>query len=248
MVTVECPNCGGRLQVDDTHDKIFCMYCRAEVTVKKSESKKTNRAQTLIKKGFLALEHREWKKAQRSFNKAAESDPENPQIYVGLLMVETGAVKEEDLAFVYNLHLKVEGFEHAYIDSLAVLANYKKALKFADHDLKTRLERYNEEVIELRKAMKQPLGWQSWPKAIIHALIYPYVFIELMYLALGYGWFFFLRTTLDSNMRFSSDFQWLNRATFIVLGLGALLFIRMGQRGKLKMRVLEEFKKKKSGE
>ena len=183
MVTVECPKCKGSLQVDEKHDKIFCMYCRAEVMVKKPKSKGSSRAESLIKKGFLALEHREWGKARKALNKAAEIEPENAQIYVGLLMVETGCAKEEDLGIVENnrKNILINGNLHAItIHSLSELVNYQKAERFADDALKQRLNTYNEQVIAIEAEVKRRKGWKSWIGVVLHSLVYPIVIVEIL--------------------------------------------------------------------
>ena len=161
MVTVECPKCKGSLQVDMKHDKIFCMYCRAEVMVKKPKTNDRGaRIESLIKKGFLSLEHGEWKKAERVLNKAAEIDPENAQIYLGLLMAENYASKEEELG-------KASG-------SLESLANYQKIWKFADDDLKERLEQYHESAVvngEALEARNKKAGWRFLVYVIVSFIL-----------------------------------------------------------------------------
>ena len=132
MITVECPKCRGNLHVGQEVDKIFCMYCRAEVTVNKPESSGTATSESLIKRGFLVVEYRDWEKALEVFDQAANIDPENAQIYLGMLLAELRIEKEQWL----DLH----------DTPLSQYSNYSKAIRFADVDLKQRLEAYNETI------------------------------------------------------------------------------------------------------
>ena len=254
MVTVACPKCKGNLQVDSKHDRIFCMYCRAEVIVKKPKSKESNRAESLIKKGFLALEHREWGKARKALNKAAEIEPENAQIYVGLLMAETGCPKEEELGFIEHNHsnILINGNLHKVtVNSLSEMVNYKKAERFADNSLKVRLQSYNDQLIAIETEVRQRKNWKIWVTGIPHALIYPYIMLEILYLIAGDGWFHFTRVTFNPNRRFFPEFFWINIGVFAFFGLMALLLIYKVKKDKLRTKVIEEFRmkidKKKGG-
>jgi len=129
MITVECPKCKGSLHVDQDVDKIFCMYCRAEVTVKKSTSGGTATSESLIKRGFLLIEHRDWEKALEVLDQAANIDPENAQIYLGMLLAETRIEKESWL--------------DTHKTPLSRYKSYQKVIRFADSDLKQRLKAYN---------------------------------------------------------------------------------------------------------
>ena len=136
MIAVECPKCKGSLHVDQEVEKIFCMYCRAAVTVKKPESNVTA-SEALIKRGFLLVEHRDWEKALEVFDKAANVDPENAQIYLGMLLAETRTIEEASLK--------------AHSKSLSNYPSYQKAIKFADSALRERLEAYHEIVEQKRQ-------------------------------------------------------------------------------------------------
>jgi len=128
MITVECPKCKGSLQVDAKNDKIFCMYCRAEITVK-SEFSGGATENSLLKRGMILVEHKDFQKALDIFERAAEINPENSLIYLGMLMAEIGVSVEQRL-----------GEHHK---ALTNYSSYKKALRFANPTLKQKLENYN---------------------------------------------------------------------------------------------------------
>jgi len=133
VVTILCPKCKGTLRVDKDTKQCFCMYCRAEVIVKKdSSSGDSVTLDSLMKKGFLSLEYSEWSKAEEAFDQAANIDPEHGVIYVGKLLAELEMTTKEKLA---NHDRK-----------LSVYANYEKAIRFASSDLKEQLEGYNDAI------------------------------------------------------------------------------------------------------
>jgi len=133
IITIECPKCKGRLHVETETEKIFCMYCRAEVVVKKAAgSGESISLESLVKRGFLSLEFSEWDKALESFDHAANIDPEHAMIYVGKLLTELTLKKEESLVH----HFK----------PLDDYVNFEKAIRFADPVLKKRLEGYNQAI------------------------------------------------------------------------------------------------------
>jgi len=97
--------------------------------------------ESLVKRGFLSLEYAEWTKAIEVFDQAANIDPEHAMIYVGKLMAELNLRQE------FNL-----GEHH---QELVNYINYQKAIRFADNDLKKRLQNYNEQIIEKTRTQKE---------------------------------------------------------------------------------------------
>jgi len=133
IITIECPKCKGRLHVEEATEKLFCMYCRAEVVVKQATSRGESASlDSLVKRGFLSLEFSEWDKALDVFDRAADIDLEHAMIYVGKLLVELRLDKEENLA---GHHKPLDGY-----------VNYEKAIRFADSVLKKRLEGYSQAI------------------------------------------------------------------------------------------------------
>ena len=133
MIVVECPKCKGSLQVNENLEKIFCMYCRAEVVVKSPEQTGGGAgatADSLIKRGFLLVEHQDWEKAVEVFDQAANIDPENAQVYLGMLLTEARVKKENALG--------------NHDQPLTKYPSYQKAIRFADPALREKLEKFNE--------------------------------------------------------------------------------------------------------
>jgi len=133
MLTVECPKCKGSLQVNQDLEKIFCMYCRAEVILEKSGAT-TATGNSLLERGMILVEHGDFEKAKEVFDKAAEIEPRNAKIYLGMLLAdlkitEESLLKEQIIPLTQNPH-------------------YQKSTRFADSTLKERLETYNQAIIE----------------------------------------------------------------------------------------------------
>ena len=83
---------------------------------------------SLIKRGFLALEDGEWNKADEFFEQALNFDAERGDAYLGKLMVELCVKTPDDLK---NCN---ESFENKN--------NYIKAIRFSDNKLATTLKSY----------------------------------------------------------------------------------------------------------
>ena len=82
----------------------------------------------ILKNGFAWLEKHQWTKAKRHFDAAAEMAPENPYVYLGKLLITLKLPDIESLPYAPS--------------SFAGSPNFKKALKYADDDLKQKLENY----------------------------------------------------------------------------------------------------------
>ena len=93
-----------------------------------SSSATSNNIAPLLKRAFIFLEDGNFSKADEYCEKVLDLNPENAQAYLGKLMAELRVQKQEDLAY-YN-----RPFDYYY--------NYKKALRFADDDLRTTLIGY----------------------------------------------------------------------------------------------------------
>jgi len=85
-------------------------------------------ALTKTKRGYLSLEDGDWQKASEFFDEALDLDPEYAYAYLGLLCAELKISGESEL----------NSQKQPFADD----PNFKKAVRFADPDLKKRLERY----------------------------------------------------------------------------------------------------------
>lgn len=89
-------------------------------------------ADALLKRGYMLLEAGEWDKARKYFSRSLDLDPENPQTYLGRLMSHLKVKNKEDLKNVS------EPFDHS--------KNYANIMRFADAELKEKLQGYNEHI------------------------------------------------------------------------------------------------------
>ena len=86
-------------------------------------------ASTLTKRGMLALEDGDFAAADAHFERALDHDPEEAMAYVGKLMVERKVKVPSDLGRTGK--------------PLEASSNYRKAVRFADPELKKLLELYD---------------------------------------------------------------------------------------------------------
>lgn len=97
--------------------------------------------ESLMKRGWLFLEDGDWKQADEYFDRVLDIDPEHAPAYVGKLCEELKLGNESQLA------------NHTTL--LDEMANYKKALRFADESYRAVLEGYNAAVEERAAAAKE---------------------------------------------------------------------------------------------
>lgn len=100
-------------------------------------------ASTLTKRGMLALEDGDFAAADAHFERALDHDPEEAMAYVGKLMVERKVKVPSDLGRTGK--------------PLEASSNYRKAVRFADPELKKLLEGCNEQLLAARRALEQQL-------------------------------------------------------------------------------------------
>ncbi len=88
-------------------------------------------AESFTKRAFMALEDREWEKADGFAEQALNMDPQNADAYLAKLMAEMRVEKPEMLANAGT--------------ALEMSPNYKKAMRFGDEKLVASLSRWNKE-------------------------------------------------------------------------------------------------------
>ena len=131
----ECESCGteystewakakiqeiqGTVKVEGTVDVKGTVQVEGPVKVEGAAS-----AQSLIKRGNLALEDGKWNDARKYFDEALNADPENAEAYLGLVMAK-------------KKHRNKEAFATSYIDGQIEDDdnNLKRARQFADKKL-----------------------------------------------------------------------------------------------------------------
>lgn len=94
--------------------------------------KNTSAEAAFIERGFIALEDREFSKADFFFENALNLNPHSSQAYFGKLMVEMGVSKKEQIL--------------TSSQPLNMYKNFEKAVRFADQQQKTVLLQYEEKV------------------------------------------------------------------------------------------------------
>ena len=90
--------------------------------------------ESLMKRGHLFLEDSDWKQANDYFDKVLDIDPEYAPAYIGKLCAELNVQSEESLG--------------DYKEPIADFGNFKKAVRFADDEYRTKIEGYDEKIRE----------------------------------------------------------------------------------------------------
>jgi hypothetical protein len=90
--------------------------------------------ESLMKRGHLFLEDKDWQQASEYFNKVLDIDPEYTPAYVGKLCAELHVRQEEQLA----------ENEKPFTENNA----YQKAIRFATAEYREKLEQYNKAIKE----------------------------------------------------------------------------------------------------
>ncbi|MCM1168146.1 MAG: TIR domain-containing protein [Lachnospiraceae bacterium] len=95
----------------------------------------SSNVEPLLKRAFMCLEDEEWDKADELFEQALNHEPENARAYLGKLCMEMRLCKPSDIA-----DLK----EPLDEDN----SNYKKAMRFADAQLKNEINGYSKAILD----------------------------------------------------------------------------------------------------
>lgn len=103
--------------------------------------------QSLLKRAYLFLEDKDWGSADRYCEKVLDQDPENAMAYVGKLMAELRVPRQEGL-----VEVEVPFEDHN---------NYRKAIRFADDELRAALESYNAGIRERNETERKTLLYEE---------------------------------------------------------------------------------------
>lgn len=120
MATIKCENCGTIIETSGNDAIVFCHNCGTKCTVQKNDSK-----DVFLKRGFLALEDKEWKKADEFFEQVLNIDPECGVGYLGKLMSELKISSRNELKNCTKPFNETN--------------NYKKIMRFGSDELKSEL-------------------------------------------------------------------------------------------------------------
>jgi len=149
MEKLICDICGGKLVMQSGGlpkcDSCGMEYSKERIREKVQEIKGIVRVgniadiESLIKRGWIFLEDGDWKQAGDCFDKILEIDPEHGAAYVGNLCVDLIYEKEADFfereSDLADCNVILDDF-----------SNYRKALRFGDDELCTRLRQYNQTI------------------------------------------------------------------------------------------------------
>lgn len=101
----------------------------------------------VIKRAYLSLEDGDFAKANELLDQVLNEDPENAVVYVGLLCAELKVYNESELA---NCKVPIANYN-----------NFKKAVRFGDDALVTRLNNYNTVIINNLAVEDKKRGYSS---------------------------------------------------------------------------------------
>jgi len=150
MAVLVCDICGGSLSMDASGDFAVCESCGMKHTkdrVKAMAQEITGTVavsniagiESLMKRGYLALEDSLWKEANDYFNKVLDIDAEYTPAYIGRLCAELKITREENLV---------------KRSTLTIFPDYQKALRFAQGDYVTKIQGYdkfNQDLLQKNK-------------------------------------------------------------------------------------------------
>lgn len=132
MRLLECPRCKASFEnIEPGQTKITCHFCRFTTDIRDVTE---GGSDALLRRGMLLVEYADFLAAIEVFDEALKLAPENAHIYVGRLLAEVQLEKESWLG---NHNIDLNQYP-----------SYQKALRFADSELKQRLELYNVQVQE----------------------------------------------------------------------------------------------------
>ena len=155
MAAIKCDICGGSLSMDSSGDFALCDSCGMRHTkdrVKSMAQEVTGTVavsniagiESLMKRGYLALEDGEREQAEDYFGKVLDIDAEYAPAYIGKLCVSLQLKNENDLT------TQVRSFNDN--------PDYIKALRFAGPDYKPIVEGYHTLTLENNKKAKLALA------------------------------------------------------------------------------------------
>jgi len=138
FIAVDCPSCGANLTFDDSREFAFCEYCGSKIVQDKKvievqgsiEIEGIATADSLLERGYLLLEDKNFNKAYQCFNRVCDINPRCSKAYWGILLCQLKATKE-NVTLVSN-------------KTLDSYPNYQKAVRFANNEERKEYTQANE--------------------------------------------------------------------------------------------------------
>lgn len=127
--SIFCPFCGGNIQeLKEKLEKERAESNQCIISVENGEFARAYNGDATLKRAFLFIEDGEFNRADAYLESILDQDPENAQAYLGKLMIDLRVNLQEELG---NLTTPFESNK-----------NYIKAVRFADEELKSKLNNY----------------------------------------------------------------------------------------------------------
>ena len=172
MAKLQCEICGGKL-IGKPGGIFECEFCGTEFSTEWAKAKiqeiqgtvkvegtvevkgsvqveGSANAQSLVKRGNLALEDRKWEEAERCFNDALDADPENAEAYLGLAMAKINCRNKDDFSFEYS-DIDFKKYE-------IIRKEIERAIQFSKGELKTWLSELDEKRENVHGEIKKKLS------------------------------------------------------------------------------------------
>ena len=99
---------------------------------KAGETSGNDKVNALVKRGFIVLEDKDWRKAEELADQILNSDPENAQAYLIQMMAKLKIGKKEQIPEAS--------------DTLDDMTEYQRVMRFGDEELKKKISGYNDAI------------------------------------------------------------------------------------------------------
>lgn len=131
-----CQTCGTKYSVEEAKK----MMIEGTVEVKGAvQVDKNNEIDALLKRVFMFLEEEKWQEADEYCEKVLDIDPENPEAYLGKLMVEYELDDIDDFTWFTPYYFQ-------NLPNMETSENYRKMCKYANDTINKLLEERNYEM------------------------------------------------------------------------------------------------------
>lgn len=156
LVTLICPNCNGKLELDDNNKNWFCQYCGSKVALEEKKIEINGNvtldsaasAKNLIERGYLFIDDSDFESANNYFEKALDLDAKAWRAYVGKLLCLLELKSIDDLRNSKPLLTEYEDFNKAIRFSPESDKEYFETIRIEVE------ERHNKETEEILKKQK----------------------------------------------------------------------------------------------
>lgn len=143
LKSANCPNCGGKLELNPEIEKGICVYCGAEIIVAdaiqkfKGEISGIATIKSSILRAEQQLEDGDFDAAIKLFKHIIEVDPINSEAFWGLFECELASA---EYYLKLNSFMKRSGIEYFESVNSALEKYAKRAIKYASSERKSEFE------------------------------------------------------------------------------------------------------------